>query len=173
MSFKWYNITEEKLRHLFCDEGLTDNQIAERYGVKYSQVRYKRNKFGIRLMDKTYEEFLENNKSVMDILNGNAKSRLLQDEKIDQISKAITRHIFRDGPVEDMHANGNLSQEDMKTLNKFMVNRIAGIIKLILENQWLKLELLVGYYRGMSEWDEAEPDTEIIERMYESFCSQD
>lgn len=173
MRCDWDKVTEEKLRQLFCDEGLTDNQIAERYGVSYSQVRYKRNKYGIKLTDKTYEEFLENNQSVMDILNNNAKSRLLQEDKIDQISKALTRHIFRDGPVEDMHSDGKLSQEDMKTLNKFMVNRIAGILTMLFDNQWLKIELLVSYYRSMSEWDIAEPDTMLIEKMYESFCSRE
>lgn len=173
MKYDWNKVTEEKLRQLYCDEGLSDNQIAERYEVSYSQVRYKRNKFGITAMDKTYEEFIENNQSVINILNNNAKSRLLMKEKVDSISKAITRHIFRDGPVEDMHSDGKLSQEDMKMLNKFMVNRIAGIITLLLDKQWLKLELLVNYYRGTSEWDVAEPDITVIEKIYEDFCSRE
>ena len=40
----------------------------------------------------------------------------------------MTHYAFRNGPVEDMHANGQLSQQDMKTLNKYMVNRICWAV---------------------------------------------
>ena len=59
-------------------------------------------------------------------LNSDSRERLLRRENIDAISKAITHFIFRNGPVEDMHTNNQLSEKDMKTLNKYMVNRIAG-----------------------------------------------
>ena len=46
-----------------------------------------------------------------------------------------------------MHANDQLSENDMKTLNKYMVNRIAGLLTAIADNNWLQLELLLSYYR--------------------------
>lgn len=48
----------------------------------------------------------------------------LDFETIDMLSKAVTQFAFRSGPVEYMHARGKLTQKDMKTLNKFMTNRI-------------------------------------------------
>lgn len=62
-----------------------------------------------------------------------------------------------------MHANDQLSENDMKTLNKYMVNRIAGLLTAIADNNWLQLELLLSYYRLFgTEWDKAEPDVEEI-----------
>ncbi len=52
----------------------------------------------------------------------------------------------------------------MKTLNKYMVNRIAGILTTIADNNWLQLELLLSYYRLFgTEWDKVEPDMEEID----------
>lgn len=80
-------------------------------------------------------------------------------ENIDAISKAVTHYAFRNGPVEDMHANGQLSQQDMKTLNKYMVNRIAGLLSAAMDGSWLQLEQLFSYYRFFGgDWDAAEPD---------------
>jgi len=43
-----------------------------------------------------------------DISEVELKLRLLKRENIDSISKAITHFIFRNGPVEDVHANNQL-----------------------------------------------------------------
>ena len=48
---------------------------------------------------------------------------------IDMLSKGITQFAFRSGPVEEMHAKNKLTQKDMKTLNKHMTNRIAGLLE--------------------------------------------
>ncbi|QNB47796.1 hypothetical protein BR63_16900 [Thermanaerosceptrum fracticalcis] len=66
-------------------------------------------------------------------LNEAATSEILLKENISTIAKAITHFVFRNGPVENMHANRQLSQDDMKTLNKFMVNRLAYVFTLIIE----------------------------------------
>ena len=55
----------------------------------------------------------------------------LDFETIDMLSKGITQFAFRSGPVEEMHAKGKLTQKDMKTLNKFMTNRIAELLTTI------------------------------------------
>ena len=44
------------------------------------------------------------------------------------ISLRLTHYAFRNGSVEDMYTNAKLTQEDMKTINKYMVNRLAGIL---------------------------------------------
>ena len=55
----------------------------------------------------------------------------------------------------------------MKTLNKFMVNRIAGLLTAIGDNSWLKLELLLHYYKVYgSECDKAEPDMKELDFIF-------
>lgn len=81
-----------------------------------------------------YQEFVKQNSELFEKLNLNSKERLLKRENIDPISKAITHFIFRNGPVEDIHANNQLSEKDMKMLNKYMVNRIAGLLTAIADN---------------------------------------
>lgn len=49
-------------------------------------------------------------------LNSDYRKILLDRNNIDVISKAITHFIFRNGPIENMHANNQLSQDDMKIL---------------------------------------------------------
>lgn len=163
MSLSWNDITEEELKHLYYEEELTDRQIADIFDVAIGKVTYKRRKFGISIKNMVYQEFMSQNSDLFNELNLNSKERLLRRENIDSISKAITHFAFRNGPIEGMHANAQLSQADMKILNKYMVNRIAGLLTAIADNNWLQLELLLSYYklRG-SEWDKAEPDMKEI-----------
>jgi len=172
MSFSWDEITEVELKHLYYDEELTDRQIANKFGVTEGKVTYKRRKFGITIKNQVYQEFMDQNSNVFNELNSNSKERLLKRENIDYISKAITHFIFRNGPVEDIHANNQLSEDDMKTLNKYMVNRIAGLLTTIADNNWIQLELLLSYYKFYgTQWDEAEPDMEEIRLVYEKAIS--
>lgn len=143
---EWNNITKEELEELF--EKHTDNMIADLYDVSKSQVKSKREKWDIKLINYTLKKFFSEdfNKNLFENLNQASKERLLNKDNIDTISIALTHYLFRNGPVEDMHSEGKLSQEDMKTLNKFMVNRIAGLLQIINKEEWLKIELLLDYY---------------------------
>ena len=159
----WKNITEETLKDLYYGQNLSDNDIAEFYGVTKSQVQYKRNKFGITLRNKIFDDFVSQNGELFESLNYDAKVRLLKQENIDGIAKALTHYIFRNGPVEDMHADGKFSQDNMKILNKYMVNHLAGILSAINEGRWLQLELLYAYLQKYgADWDKAEPDMEEL-----------
>ncbi len=92
---------------------------------------------------------------------------MLQEDNIDTISIALTHYLFRNGPVEDMHSDGELSQEDMKTLNKFMVNRIAGLLTTMNKEEWLKLELLLNFYRLFGgNLDKPVADTDEIDMLF-------
>lgn len=143
---EWNNITKEELEELF--EKHTDNMIADLYDVSKSQVKNKREKWDIKQINYTLKKFFseDSNKNLFENLNQGSKERLLNKNNIDTISIALTHYFFRNGPVEDMHSEGKLSQEDMKTLNKFMVNRIAGLLQIINKEEWLKIELLLDYY---------------------------
>ena len=143
---EWNDITKEELEELF--EKNTDNMIADLYDVSKSQVKSKREKWDIKMINYTLEKFLSEdfNKDLFENLNQGSKERLLNKDNIDTISVALTHYLFKNGPVEDMHSEGKLSQEDMKTLNKFMVNRIAGLLQIINKKEWLKIESLLDYY---------------------------
>lgn len=169
----WDNISGDQLSKLFFVENIPNSLIAELYGVSSNKVRYKREKLDIKIgstdyYKNLYKELMKEHPE----LEIKAKENLLQEKNIPLIAKAITHYIFRNGPVEDMHADGKFSQEDMKTLNKFMVNRIAGILKLALNGEWTKLELMVETlkYYG-SNWDEVECDTEEIDEVFKIKCS--
>jgi len=170
MNFMWNELTKEELKHLYYNEGLSDRQIADLFGVPKSKVTYKRKKFGISNWKKVYQKYVEEHSELFEELNSSSKERLLKRDNIDILSKAITHYIFRNGPIEDMHAGGQLSENDMKTLNKYMVNRIAGLLTTIADNNWLNLELLLSYY-GLfgTEWDKAEPDTYEIDFVLKTY----
>ena len=75
----------------------------------------------------------------------------------------MTYYAFRGEPVEDMHSDGKLSQNDMMVLNKYMVNRLAEILTAVHEGKWLQLELLYAYLQfNCTDWDRAEPDLEDL-----------
>lgn len=162
-------ITKEQLENLFYKEGIRNSEIADLYNVTYDKVRKTRSKLGITAytIKYQYETSKRNNSTLFNTLNKTAKENLMKEENIDWIAKSLTHYLFRNGPVEDMHADKKLSQNDMKVLNKYMVNRIAGLLKLIEEGEWLKiglmLETLSCYGR---EWDKAEYDTKEIETIF-------
>lgn len=142
----WDDITREELEELF--EKNSDSMIAELYGVTKSQVKTKREKWDIKQINYVLKKFFEEdfNKKLFENLNQSSKKRLLKKDNIDTISIALTHYLFRNGPIEDIHNEGKLSQQDMKILNKFIVNRIAGLLEIINKEEWLKLELLLDYY---------------------------
>ena len=85
----------------------------------------------------------------------------LDFETIDMLSKGITQFAFRSGPVEEMHSRGKLTQKDMKTLNKFMTNRIAGLLTTISNGDISNALRVLTFYASLSsDWDLCKPDTE-------------
>lgn len=85
----------------------------------------------------------------------------LDFETIDMLSKGITQFAFRSGPVEEMHARNKLTQKDMKTLNKFMANRIAGLLTTIFQGDIPNVLKVLTFYASLSsDWDTCKPDTE-------------
>jgi hypothetical protein len=85
----------------------------------------------------------------------------LDFETIDMLSKGITQFAFRSGPVEEMHSKGKLTQKDMKTLNKFMINHIASLLQTIFNGDVANaLKVLTFYASLSSDWDKANPDIE-------------
>lgn len=168
----WEEVGKEQLEELYYGQNLSDNQIARLYQVTRRQVQYKRKKYRISIENKFYWYLAKEDRELLKKLNAGARERLCRKSNIDGLSKALTHYVFRNGPVEDMHAAGKLEQEDMKVLNKYMVNRIAGILSAVEAGEWLKLELLYACYQYFGgNWDKAEPDRKELEQMYQRLCA--
>lgn len=170
----WENIERDQLASLFFAENISDSLIADLYEVKKGKVTYKRNKLNITMNStEYYDRIYQDTLKLIPELNNQAKEFLCNEENISMIAKAITHYIFRDGPVEDMHADGKFSQQDMKILNKYMVNRIAGLLKLVINEDWLKLQLMIELLKDRGiDWDKVECDTEEIDNYFYWVCKK-
>lgn len=86
---------------------------------------------------------------------------ILLGESIDDVSRALTHLVFRNGAVEDLHVAGKLSGADMKLLNKDVQNRIAGLLVAAKEGKHMELLALIQFAKlfGSGEWEKCEPYT--------------
>lgn len=115
---------------------------------------HKKNKFNIQILN------VDDNLSRNTFLN----KRFWGARNIDKIAKAITYYAFRSGPIEDMHANRQLSQDDMMQLNKYTVNKIAGLLLMLKKEEWDKVDRTLNFCAKYTiGWDSAEPDTETLQ----------
>lgn len=105
------------------------------------------------------KRFQRENESLYKILNKDMKKYFFEHFDINTLAKAMTHYCFRNGPVEDMHAEGKLGQEDMKTLNKYMVDRLGTLLSLVMDEEWAKLSCLHDAYAKYGhDWDDANID---------------
>lgn len=155
-------------------EGKTEKQIVELFDVTLEEVEEKRKLMNIR--NKSIDLLFKNRGELVKKLNKQAKNDLFKEENLSQIAIAITHFAFRNGPVEDMHASSNnqLSDENMKILNKFMVNRLAYVFELIMNEKWAEFAFLIDSHKFFGrEWDEALPDDggnrELMEEQLKGF----
>ncbi|QDY83492.1 hypothetical protein FQU75_08730 [Paenibacillus polymyxa] len=170
------DLTQEDLKTMFIDEQISDYMIAQLFDVKESKITYRRRKYGITIRNSTLDDYLLVKTEHAKQMNGRVKAELLVEENLTMIAKSLTHFAFRNGPVEDMHANPNnqLSETDMETLNKFMVNRMAYIFKLIIAERWIELDFLIRntdqwYGHG---WDDAIPDDGNTRKIIESMLKK-
>lgn len=156
------NLSADDFHRMYIEEEKTDDNLAELFDVKQSKITYRRKKLGITIRNSILDEYLLGRTDKSKEMNLQIKSDILKSENISIISKAITHFAFRNGPIETMHANPNnqLSEEDMKILNKFMVNRLAYIFTLMIEDRWIEFDFLIRNIDWMygHNWDDAEPD---------------
>lgn len=172
---EWEQVDKRELERLCYEENLADSVIADLFGVSRNEVKKKRKQYNIGmrqhsieqaaaeipgLADRQYQQAMAEMLSpgISEMLNQRAKERLLCPENMDALAKALTHYIFRNGPVENMHAEGKLSQKDMKTLNVYMVNHLAWVLTRAFEGNWSQLETLFGMLSLYGkDWDPADP----------------
>jgi len=164
----WENVIREQLKHLLVDKDMTSAAIADGFGISVSKVQYKRKKYGLTSAYVMFEKFTKgDDKELVDSINEIAKDWFLDAENIDAIAKSITNYVFRQGPVENIHTTGKpITDCDMKAINIYMVNHIAGLLACAVDGNWVKLRLLVDYFnKGKSEWEPAELELGRIEEV--------
>ncbi len=176
ISLDYKSLSIEVFKQLSIEEEISDKNLAELFDVKQSKITYWRNKHGITIKNSLLDDLLQSKSERAKEINLRVKNEIFRKENISLISKAITHFAFRNGPIEDMHAspNNQLSDKDMEILNKFMVNRLAYVFSLMIEERWIEFDFLVRSIDSMygRDWDEAEPDDggnrEVIEMLIKS-----
>jgi hypothetical protein len=153
-------LTKDELKRLSQHDDMSDQSIADLYDVTKGRVTYKRRKFGITFRNKLYDELKSNPAKLFDTLNTHCKKMLIKKQGLDQISKALTKFAFRDTElIENIHCRGGLTQEDMKNINKLLVNRFGYLAYLVICGKWFELYYLVAdYSMSTSNWDSCDPD---------------
>lgn len=159
-------ITREQLAELWTGEHLSDSMIASLFGVPKSRVTQKRRSFGPTMVDGAAQHLQRQLTENPELRRSLARELLISPDQRGPLAAGLTRYVFRDGPVEDMHAAGQLSQADMKVLNQFTANRIATLLYLAEEGLWEELyALLRRHMTGTESWAEPQPDLEEAEQL--------
>lgn len=164
----WVNITRKQLKFMLVENDMSNSAIAKSFGISTSKVQYKRKKFHLLEADILFDKLAKGEyREQIDHLNERAKQWLLNPENIDVISKSITNYIFRSGPVENIHTSQKpITDQDIKEINIYMVNHIAGLLTCMIDGNWTKLQLMVDFFnKGMSEWEPARPELEKIDKV--------
>ena len=154
-----HEISEKILKKLYFSDDLNDREIAEKYDISIGKVRYLRKKYHIQYNDKVVYRFLNSNSDNKKRMDEVSFIEINNPDYIDVYAKAITNYLFRSGPIEDMHSVGQLSQKDMKMLNKYTVNKAATLLDLVFKGEWLRIYSAFQFHKLFgSDWDPSEID---------------
>lgn len=109
-----------------------------------------------------------------DVIAENGYGELLEflggQDNIRNLAIGLTQYCFRSGPIEAMHSGkidiieatkdtdpddiSQLSQEDMKKLNKYMVDKLGFLLHLLVEGRYYDMALILEYPIALgSHWD--------------------
>lgn len=80
----------------------------------------------------------------------------------DVYPKALANFMFRE-IIEDVHAKYNISQEDMKAMNKEAVNRAMLFLTIKSDPDLYRAFAIEAL--GCNEWDESEMTEDLYDRM--------
>jgi hypothetical protein len=86
------------LLELYASPPILDVGVAELFDGSIGQMRYLRKKYNVNT--KRVSRHLQ------ETVNEKSKARLISPESADALATAISHYIYRDGPIEDYHADG-------------------------------------------------------------------
>ncbi|MFG6497564.1 hypothetical protein P8610_19535 [Fictibacillus sp. UD] len=129
------------------------------------------------------------NDLIADAIAENGIEELLEflagQDYIRNLAIGLTQYSFRSGPIEDMHSGTNpkhatedtslenisqLSQEDMKKLNKYMVDKLGFLLHLLVEGRYFEMATLLQFPILLgSQWDS--PNIEKEEKDFEKLLT--
>lgn len=159
------DLTREHLREFFIENCFSDAILANHYGVTKYKVKKKREEFHLSYATIIYENGrMESEQYKAD--NERLREHYCGDANVEWLAKAMTNYAFRQGPIEDMHTDNRFSEDEMKTLNKYTVDRIAEILLCYNSEDYLRLSNMLGvppFYMG-SDWDAPEPDFTKVDK---------
>jgi hypothetical protein len=79
------------------------------------------------------------------------------DPFINKLAKAMAGYIYSNGIVEEYHESGCLNNEQIKAINKYMVDRLGYALHLLTTEQSDDLSLLLGlHYTTCKMWDDVD-----------------
>lgn len=99
----------------------------------------------------------------MSIVNNPKLEKDLKD-----IALQLTVHCVRNSIIEDYHANGQLSQADMKAFNKEVVNKVYTFLTILLNPKYQRVAQSPAFarvFRTDNDWDRPELDEEFLEAL--------
>lgn len=121
------------------------------------------------------------NEMMLDYLRNEPGEEVNENQNIRDLAIRITHFIFRNGPIERLHSGeylieelstilkdtplskvSQLTEEDMKMLNKFMVDRIGYLLHLFQNAEYKKLQYVLGKYKPFGHYWHS-PDVEKVD----------
>ena len=151
-SLSFENLPDEAFAMYFALDRIEDGDVAEYLDCSILDVTMRRHHLNVPLrydLSPKAEQFMRTP-------DENEKLRqFLIELTSESIAKALTFYIFRDGPIEDIHAgekgnvvedHGFVTDHEMEMLNKFMYNRLYFLIDAIRNDRWIDVFAVVGPY---------------------------
>lgn len=169
--YPFHQISPKDLEQLYLKENLTSKTIAELFDVTKGQVDYRRYKFNIRIRKGVVDEFLKMESDQAQSINKMAGELLLEEDRIGVIAKAITKFsLGEDTEIEISSRLNSISEIDVKKLKELMANRLAYILELIINEDWIKLNYLIESNKDFDkDWKDPIPDDANFEKTFRSF----
>lgn len=92
-----------------------------------------------------------------------------------EFAKCSAVYAFRNGPIENIHASGRISDEEMEKINRYMVNRLGEIFFLLSTGRGKDLDALLLFPEiCSSDWADADlselEDNVQIGKMFAQNC---
>ncbi len=66
--------------------------------------------------------------------------------QVELITDALANYLYRYGPLSDIYKKYKVSQQDIKDLDKYTINRIGGLLMLYLANDKKRINDIVNKY---------------------------
>ncbi|MBQ3308027.1 MAG: hypothetical protein IJG68_07555 [Bacilli bacterium] len=84
-----------------------------------------------------------------------------QNKQVNLLSRSLTNYLYGYGPIRDITRKYNITPEDRISLDKYMMNRIAGLLMLYLSKDYNRINDIANKYNYETyELDNIRPEIE-------------